>query len=165
MPKLYILCGPSGSGKSTWAKQFIKEHREIDDIRYVSRDNIRLELLIDGEDYFSHEKEVFRRFVGYIRQILIDGFDCIADATHLNEFSRRKLTQAIDMQFKNYEIIYVVFNVDVDTCLARNERRANLAAVPDTVIRNMCRDFRAPTYDEDERIVDIITVTIEKGVM
>lgn len=158
MSKLYILCGPSGSGKSTWAEQFIKEHREIDDIRYVSRDNIRLELLMDGEDYFSHEKAVFRRFVSYIRQTLIDGFDCIADATHLNEFSRRKLTQAIDMQFQDYEIIYVVFDINADTCVARNENRTGRRYVPENVIRNMCRDFRIPSLEEDERAVSIIEV-------
>lgn len=156
MSKLYILCGPSGCGKSTWAEQFIKDHREDKDIRYVSRDNIRLELLMDGEDYFSHEKAVFRRFVGYIRQTLVDGFDCIADATHLNEFSRRKLTQAIDMQFTDYEIVYVTFNVDVDTCVARNENRTGRRYVPENVIRNMCRDFREPELDEDERAKEII---------
>ena len=155
MAKLYILCGPSGCGKSTWAEQFIKDHRETDDIRYVSRDNIRLELLMDGEDYFSHEKAVFRRFIGYIRQTLVDGFDCIADATHLNEFSRRKLTQAIDMQFTDYEIVYVVFDTDADTCVARNENRSGRRYVPENVIRNMCRDFRAPSLDEDERVVAI----------
>ena len=160
MPILYILCGPSGCGKSTWAHNFIIENdRNKNDIRYVSRDNIRLELLKDGEDYFSHEKVVFRRFVGYICNTLIDGFDVIADATQLNEFSRRKLTQAIDMRYTNYKIIYVVFNVDADTCITRNANRAGRANVPENIIRNMCRDFRAPTKDEDERIIDIIEVS------
>ena len=163
MAKLYILCGPSGCGKSTWAEQFIKDNRETNDIRYVSRDNIRLEFLMDGEDYFSHEKAVFRRFVSYICQTLVDGFDCIADATHLNEFSRRKLTQAIDMHFQNYEIVYVVFNTNADTCVARNENRTGRRYVPENVIRNMCRDFRAPSTDEDERVVDIIEVSEEDG--
>ena len=43
MATLYILCGPSGSGKSTWAHAFINEKPE-DDIRYVSRDEIRYSL-------------------------------------------------------------------------------------------------------------------------
>jgi predicted kinase len=159
MPILYIMCGPSGCGKSTWAHNFIIENdRNKNDIRYVSRDNIRLELLKDGEDYFSHEKAVFRRFVGYIYNTLIDGFDVIADATHLNEFSRRKLTQAIDMHFQDYEIVYVVFNTDVNTCVARNENRKGRRYVPENVIRNMCRDFQTPTKDEDDRIINIIEV-------
>ena len=156
MAILYILCGPSGSGKSTWARNFILESDRLgNDVRYVSRDEIRYSLLKDGEDYFSHEKEVFKRFADTLRHTLIDGFDVIADATHLNEFSRRKLTQAIDMYYDNYEIIYVVFNVDADTCVERNKHRDGRANVPENVIRNMCRDFRAPTLDEDSRIIEI----------
>ena len=87
-----------------------------------------------------------------------EGYDVIADATHLNQFSRRKLTQAIDMYITDYKIIYVVFNVSADTCIARNANRTGRANVPETIIRNMCRDFRAPTKDEDERVIDIIEV-------
>jgi len=155
MPTLYILCGPSGCGKTTWATNFMKEHN---DIRYVSRDEIRFQLVNPDESYFSREKEVFRSFANIIRHTLVDGFDCIADATHLNEFSRRKLTQAIDMYFKDYEIVYVSFNVNVDTCIEHNANREGRANVPETVIRNMCRDFRAPSIDEDERAKEVIEV-------
>ena len=156
MPKLYILCGPSGSGKSTWALDFIDKHNEV---WYVSRDDIRLDLLSDGEDYFSHEKEVFKRFAGVLYTLLSDGQDVIADATHLNMFSRCKLIQAIDMRgYKEYEIIYVVFNTDADTCVSRNSNRTGRRNVPETVIRNMCRDFRMPTMDEDDRVKEIIEI-------
>lgn len=155
-PTLYILCGPSGCGKSTWTYNFIRENDPLyKNIRDVSRDEIRFSMLKDEEDYFSHEKEVFKKFVGTIRQTLIDGFDVIADATHLNEFSRRKLTQAIDMHYTDYNIIMVVFTSDPEVCVERNKARTGRANVPENVIRNMCRDFRAPTYDEDERIIDI----------
>ena len=153
MHTLYILCGPSGSGKSTWALDFVKDKR----IAYISRDEIRFAILKKDEDYFSHEKEVFKRFIqAIVHYIPYD--DVIADATHLNEFSRRKLTQAIDMYTTDYKIIYVVFNVSADTCVARNASRTGRANVPENIIRNMCRDFRAPTRDEDERIINIIEV-------
>jgi len=155
MPILYILCGPSGCGKTTWAMNFMKEH---DNIHYVSRDEIRFELVKPDESYFSREKEVFRCFANTIRHTLVDGFDCIADATHLNEFSRRKLTQAIDMYFKDYEIVYVSFNVSADTCIEHNANREGRANVPETVIRNMCRDFRTPSIEEDERVKEVIEV-------
>ena len=161
MATLYILCGPSGSGKSTWARNFMKEK----EICYISRDDIRLSIIKDDEDYFSHEKEVFKKFVHGIAITLEEGKDIIADATHLNMFSRCKLMQALDMYTKDYEIVFVVFNIDAETCIERNKAREGRRNVPENIIRNMCRDFRAPTYDEDERIVDIITVTIEKGVM
>lgn len=156
MATLYILCGPSGSGKSTWALDFIDKHNEV---WYVSRDDIRLDLLSDGEDYFSHEKEVFKRFVGVLYTLLSDDQDVIADATHLNMFSRCKLIQAIDMRgYKEYEIIYVVFHTDANTCVERNKNRTGRRNVPENVIRNMCRDFRMPTMDEDDRVKEIIEV-------
>lgn len=156
MNKLYILCGPSGSGKSTWALDFIDKHNEV---WYVSRDDIRLDLLSDGEDYFSHEKEVFKTFAGILYTLLSDGKDVIADATHLNIFSRCKLIQAIDMRgYKEYEIVYVVFNTDAETCIERNKAREGRRNVPENIIRNMCRDFRVPTIDEDDRIKEIIEV-------
>ena len=149
---LYILCGPSGCGKTTWA------HDYMQDTMYVSRDEIRFRLIKENEDYFSREKEVFKEFVNEIVSRLKVGCDVIADATHLNEFSRRKLTQAIDMSITEYEIVYVVFNVDAETCVARNANRTGRANVPENVIRNMCRDFKRPTLDEDERAINIIEV-------
>ena len=153
MAKLYILCGPSGSGKSTWAKNFVKDHN---DVWYVSRDAIRLDMLKDDEPNFAHEKEVFRIFVKKIATIIMDNHNCIADATHLNEFSRRKLTQALDMYTKDYEIVCVVFNTDINTCLDRNAEREGRACVPESAIRRMFRDFKHPTLDEDERIVEVL---------
>ena len=153
MPTLYILCGPSGSGKSTWANT-----EERQDIAYVSRDNIRLSMLKDGEDYFSHEKEVFKTFVKAIANCIMAKQDVIADATHLNMFSRCKLIQALDMYTRDYDIVFVVFNTDVETCVERNKSREGRRNVPENIIRNMCRDFRAPTKDEDERVINIIEV-------
>lgn len=160
MPILYIMCGPSGCGKSTWAHNFMNKLADRD-IRYVSRDEIRFSIIKDGEDYFSHEKEVFKKYCGTITATLIDGFDVIADATHLNEFSRCKLTQAINMHFTEYQIIYVNCFCEADECIRRNANRTGRANVPDNVIRNMCRDFRAPTLDEDERAIQIITIGSE----
>ena len=51
-----------------------------------------------------------------------------------------------------------MFNVSADTCVARNANREGRANVPENIIRNMCRDFRTPTKDEDERVIDIIEV-------
>ena len=154
MPTLYILCGPSGCGKSTWAANFTQQY-ENRDVRYVSRDEIRYSIVKEDEDYFSHEKEVFKKFANTIRQTLIDGFDVIADATHLNEFSRRKLTQAIDMYYTDYQIIYVVPNVSYDLCIEHNKNRTGRAKVPENIIANMCRDFRFPSLNEDDRAIDI----------
>ena len=154
MPILYIMCGPSGCGKTTCCENDYRLKHCV----HVSRDKIRFKLVKEDEDYFAHETEVFRQFIQTIVELLMDGYDVVADATHLNKFSRRKLTQAIDMYFSNYNIIYVVFNVDVDTCLVRNANREGRAKVPEAVIRNMCATFQRPSFDEDERVIDIIEV-------
>lgn len=80
---LFLMCGPAGVGKTTW----IKAHKSKQDVR-ISRDDIRFKLLKDGEDYFSHEKEVFSIFIKtinkYIEDISFTG-NIYVDATHLNE--------------------------------------------------------------------------------
>lgn len=160
MATLYILCGISGCGKTTWAQVYMNQHPEV---KCTSRDTIRYSLLKDGEDYFSHEKEVFRIFTNTIAQDLINGDDTIADATHLNQFSRKKLTSAIDRYIKDYQIKYVVFNVPLKTCQERNEQRSGRAKVKKEIIRDMRRDFMAPTLGEDSRAVEIITVGKDDG--
>ena len=153
-PTLYILCGPSGCGKSTWAFDFIKDN----DIRWVSRDDIRFSMLKEDEKYFTHEKEVFKKFVNTITATLIDDFDVIADATHLNKISRYKLTRAIDERIKNYKIVYVVFYATLETCLKQNSNRGGRERVPEKIIEQMFEDFQTPELAEDMRAVDIIEV-------
>lgn len=154
-PTLYILCGPPGSGKSTWAYNLMKKDENI---RYVSRDEIRFALVKAEEEYFAHEDQVFKKFVNTICQTLIDGFDVIADATHINKASRNKLIHAIDAQYTNYDIIYVVFCADINICLTRNAQREGRARVPEVAIHNMCNAFQIPSTSEDPRIEDIILI-------
>ena len=155
MPKLYILCGPSGCGKSTWARKFMDIYFD-EDIRYVSRDEIRFSLVKEDEDYFSHEKEVFRKFAATLALTLSDGFDVIADATHITKISRQKLTQAIDRLFTDYQIVYVNCYLDEELCVIHNSARAGRLHVPEQVVRNMCRQFEVPSLTEDPRAIEII---------
>lgn len=164
MAILYILCGPAGCGKSTWARNFIfaQDHKG-NDVRYVSRDDLRFSMLKDDEDYFAHENATFRKFIGTITETLIDGFDVIADATHLNMYARKKLTDAIDKRYSEYDIIYVWFLADADTCVAQNRNRTGRRFVPEHVIRDMCRKFEAPSVAEDPRALMVMKVKGENN--
>lgn len=159
MATLYILCGPSGCGKTTWAQEFMNSNS---DVRYVSRDEIRFSMLQEGDDYFAHEKEVFRKFSGTIAQTLIDGFDVIADATHLNELSRKKLTRALDRIYIDYEIKYVVFYTSYTECCVHDALREGISHVGPEVIQGMFRSFNAPTLKEDARAIEVIEVGNKK---
>ncbi len=156
MSTLYILCGPSGCGKSTWRDEFIKDYNNR--IHYVSRDEIRFSLVKEGEDYFSKEKEVFDRFSQALAAELMHGFDVIADATHINKASRNKLIKAIDKFFTKYQIVYVIFQTDLKTCIKQNNKRTGRMQVPEEVIKKMFKNFQLPNLDEDNRIIGSIEV-------
>ena len=153
-PTLYILIGIPGCGKSTFAKRFQNEY----DTSWISRDKIRFDTIKEDEEYFSHESEVFQKFIDNIIFGLRNGLNVIADATHINMSSRRKLTYAIDKEFNNYKIVYVIFDTSFDICLARNNAREGRARVPEQVMKNMYKDFRIPRDDEDSRAIGSITI-------
>lgn len=157
-PILYILCGCAGCGKTTWANAFIAS-REICniDIRYVSRDEIRFTMLKDGEDYFSHEEEVFNTYVERIKDCLNSHLDVIADATHITKGSRKKLLQALDRKLIcNFNIIFVYFDTPYEVCCGRNASREGRARVPEDVMASMWRNFQKPSMTEDSRCIGLI---------
>lgn len=151
-PTLYILCGCPGAGKSTWANNFIKDH----DVRYISRDEVRYSLVEENEAYFSREDIVFAMFALKVATCLSDGEDVIADATHLNKKSRRKLIYGIDRQgVEEYQIIFVYFNVSYEVCCERNKLREGRKCVPEDALLSMYNNFQEPQYDEDKRCIGI----------
>ena len=152
--KLYVMCGCPGSGKSTYCNQ----HRTYfgKDVRYISRDNIRFSLVNEGEEYFSHENEVFREYIEDIKRGLRFCDATIADATHLNRGSRTKLLRNLGTSLKDCEIIAVVIRTPLEVCLERNEKRAGTRAyVPVSAIKNMYESFTMPTFEEgfDEIVI------------
>lgn len=153
MSTLYIMCGIPASGKSTFARKYLTN------IKYVSRDIIRFSYNPTSKDeYFKHETEVFATFVSTLATALSIGEDVIADATHLESYSRRKLTNAIDAIFSDYDIIYVACETPMKKCLERNALREGIEKVPEDVIVSMHRNFKCPTMLEDKRARGIIRV-------
>lgn len=138
---LYISCGIPGSGKSTFLKANKKPSEEI-----ISRDEIRFSLLKEGEDYFSHEDEVFNIFVSKITQLINTGTNVYADATHLNPASRKKLTDALlETGCQPADVQAILFDVPIDICLKRNEnRKGTKTYVPRGVIRRMFNSLSYP---------------------
>lgn len=156
--QLFIMIGAPGSGKTTWAKRQLRS----DSDGYVSRDEIRFSLLEDGEDYFSHEGEVFDTFVDRIATYLKDNnglYRVFADASHLNYKSRKKLLNALEakgVDLDNIDINCIWMYTSLDTCLKRNAEREGRARVPEATIIEMFKSQREPEPDENVKRVYIV---------
>lgn len=153
MTTLYVACGIPGSGKSTTFRSI----KEIVDglgrntFEIVSRDAIRFAKLRENENiqYFDKEKEVWKEYIDTIQKYLDEKIDfVIADATQLNQKSRNKLLDSLNLE--GVKIIPFSFELPLETCLSRNELRKNdkLAYVPRGVIRRMNEQFEKPTFSE-----------------
>ena len=71
----------------------------------------------------------------------------------MNIFSRKKLTNAIDKIYTDYQIIYVIFDIPLQDILSRNQQRLGLERVPEEEIKRMYNDFSPPIH-EDNREID-----------
>lgn len=141
---LIVMVGAPGSGKSTIAES-LKE--AIGGCEIVSRDAIRFSLLVDGDDYFAHEKEVERRYYAAISNSLADNPVTIADATHIDEYSRAKLFRRIEVPEGTYKIA-VYMKTGTEDCLKFNAMREDIARVPDEVVEGMMDKMTFPHAKE-----------------
>lgn len=159
---LYILCGLPGCGKSTWAQNRLKKnYGKPDPIwDYVSRDQVRFSIVKEEEDYFSKEKQVFYEYVKRIVDSLENNYvlNTIADATHLNEVSRDKLISAIKKMRPNlnFDIVMVYFDIPIEVCQFRNEKRTGRARVPENVINRMAATFEFPKCRKNLVRIEIV---------
>ncbi len=149
-PTLYILIGAPGSGKSTFAANFSNNEHTI----WASRDTIRFRYLDKNPNahYFDFENEVYNDFINEIVAALKNYCNAVADATHLNIAARKKLTNAIDKYYTNYNIIYIVFLASAEVCIEHNKNRVGHANVPEDVIRDMRAKLTIPNKEDPREI-------------
>lgn len=142
---LYIMCGAPGSGKTYYAKNYMIKDSSW---KYISRDEIRFSMVKENEEYFSHETEVFNEFVRRIKNAFDeDGIEnVIADATHLNWPSRRKLLNALG-DLSNINVIPVVIKTNVESNLIYNENRNGQSYVDAAIIMRMRKRATSPATD------------------
>jgi tRNA uridine 5-carbamoylmethylation protein Kti12 len=140
---LWLLSGCPGSGKTTKAKELVIS---LDDVKYVSRDEIRFSILNAEDEYFAKEADVFNKFVREIQKGIDNYENTIADATFLNWPSRRKLLLKLK-NLKEVNVNILQFTTPLDVCLERNEKREGRAKVPEEVIRDMYEKMTHPSKD------------------
>lgn len=141
---LWVMCGVPGSGKSWVAKHVLMRGLGW---RYISRDEVRFEIVKDDEEYFSHETKVYNEFIHRIKTALNEEgvFNVIVDATHINWASRRKLLKALGLEGDG--VICVVVQNEMDEIIENNESRSGRAVVPRSVVRRMSNQMTDPLTD------------------
>ena len=144
-PKLIVMVGIPGSGKSTFAKHYSEDANNTPTV-WISRDEVRYSLISDKDEYFAKEKDVFKVFAKKINEALAEGKNVIADATHINAQSRKKLLSSITVP--DIQIEACVMELSLQECLANNEKREGRARVPKEAILRMYRQFEYPTFSE-----------------
>jgi len=149
-PILYMLCGVPACGKTHFTEELCTRTNATIGI---SRDDIRFKLLKDDEDYFAHETQVFVQFYLNIRYELEQGFDVVADATHINHYSRNKLLR--ELRSTDFDLIYVCFDTPFEVCLERNSKREGRHKVPEETMDSMWCSYEEPTMQENERCIGV----------
>ena len=153
--KLYLMCGVPASGKSYFVEKHMDEEKDV----YISRDQVRFEMVPETDEYFSRENEVYEEWIKRIAWALNAGFNVWADATHLNKKSRAKTFHALakkGINFSTIEVIALVMDTPFLVCMERNSKRSGRYKVPASAMRRMVNSFHKP--DEEEKWIDTVYI-------
>jgi predicted kinase len=138
MPRgiVVLAIGLPGSGKSSWFKRH--------NIAPLSSDLLRA-LLFDDPTEQRFQELIFSNLRSMLRARLIARRPTnYVDATNLTPHERHSWVK-LAKDF-GYEVQAVYFDVPVEVCLERNQRRQRV--VPEDVMRRMAAKLRPPTFEE-----------------
>lgn len=140
MRTCFILRGLPGCGKSTFAAEMIR--KEPKRFIRINRDDLRSMVVGPGNNPHARDddrEELMRSMKeSLVRQAFDNGYDVILDDTHLVPMTVKKLHTAA-ASYGNVTVIEKGFNVDVETCIARDSKRTGFAHVGEKVIKDMAR--------------------------
>jgi predicted kinase len=141
-----LAIGLPGSGKSSWFKRH--------NITALSSDLLRA-LLFDNPTEQRFQDLVFSNLRSMLKARLIARRPMnYVDATNLTPHERHSwIKLAKDF---GYEVHAVFFDVPVEVCLERNQRRQRV--VPEDVMRRMAGKLRPPTFEEGFAKITVVRV-------
>ena len=141
-----LAIGLPGSGKSSWFKRH--------NITPLSSDMLR-SLLFDDSTEQRYQDLIFSNLRSMLKARLIARRPInYVDATNLSPHERHGwIKLAKDY---GYEVHAVFFDVPLEVCLDRNQRRQRVVA--EDVMRRMAAKLRAPTFDEGFAKITVVRV-------
>jgi predicted kinase len=145
-----LAIGLPGSGKSSWFKRH--------NITPLSSDMLRA-LLFDDPTEQRFQDLIFSNLRSMLKARLIARRPMnYVDATNLTPHERQSWIKLA--QDYGYEVQAVFFDVPVETCLERNQRRERV--VQEDVMRRMAAKLRPPTFEEGFTKITVVKVK-QKG--
>jgi predicted kinase len=146
-----LAIGLPGSGKSSW----FKRHK----ISPLSSDMLRA-LLFDDPTEQRFQDLVFSNLRSMLKARLIARRPLnYVDATNLTPHERQNWIKLA--QDYGYDVQAVYFDVPVDVCLERNQRRERVVA--EDVMRRMAAKLRPPTFEEGFSKITVVKVKKKDG--
>ena len=141
-----LAIGLPGSGKSSWFKRH--------DIRPLSSDLLR-ELLFDDAQEQRFQDLVFSNLRSMLKARLVARRPVnYVDATNLTPHDRHSwIKLAKDY---GYEVHGLYFDVPVELCLERNQKRDRVVA--EEIMRKMAAKLKAPTFEEGFSKIIVVRV-------
>ena len=141
-----LAIGLPGSGKSSWFKRH--------DIRPLSSDLLR-ELLFDDAQEQRFQDLVFSNLRSMLKARLVARRPVnYVDATNLTPHDRHSwIKLAKDY---GYEVHGLYFDVPVELCLERNQKRDRVVA--EDIMRKMAAKLKAPTFEEGFSKIIVVRV-------
>jgi tRNA uridine 5-carbamoylmethylation protein Kti12 len=144
--KIFILSGIPGCGKSTWAKNLITQNP---DTKRINRDDLR-KMLDDNRYTEGNENFVNKSKLALIKIGIESEKDMIIDDTHCyNDYLIwliDEIRKYADKFEKTIFIELIDFDIDVDTCIERNNNRD--IKVDKSVIYFMDKSKKEIEYDK-----------------
>jgi predicted kinase len=146
-----LAVGLPGSGKSSWFKRH--------NITPLSSDTLR-QLLFDDPTEQRFQDLVFSNLRSMLKARLIARRPMnYVDATNLSTHDRQGwIKMARDF---GYEVHGVYFDVPVEVCMERNQRRERV--VPEDVMRRMASKLRPPSFEEGFAKITVVRVKKKEG--
>ena len=141
-----LAIGLPGSGKSSWFKRH--------NISPLSSDLLRA-LLFDDPTEQRFQDLVFSNLRSMLKARLVARRPVnYVDATNLTPHDRHSwIKLAKDY---GYDVQGVYFDVPVDVCLERNQKRERV--VPEDIMRKMAAKLKTPTFEEGFSKITVVRV-------
>lgn len=141
-----LAIGLPGSGKSSWFKRH--------NVTPLSSDMVR-SLLFDDVREQRYQDLVFSNLRSMLKARLIAKRPMnYVDATNLTPQERQHWVKLA--KDYNYEVHAVFFDVPLDVCIERHQRRDRV--VPEDVMRRMAAKLKAPAFDEGFAKITVVRV-------